>query len=79
VNAAVIGAAEATLNSQPELWRDWGSLEETLQYLKQLLHVVVHYGIPLDNPPHDTCLERRLIFQVFLQYTDIEFLGRNPM
>jgi hypothetical protein len=46
VDAAVIGAAEATLYSQPELWRDWGSHEETLQHLKQLWHVVVHYGTP---------------------------------
>ena len=47
LDAAVIGAAEATLYSQPELWRDWGSHEETLQHLKQLWHVVVHYGAPL--------------------------------
>jgi hypothetical protein len=46
VDAAVIGAAEATLYSQPDLWRDWGSREETLQHLKQLWHVVVHYGAP---------------------------------
>jgi len=46
VNAAVIGSAEATLYSQPELWRDRGSREETLQHLKQLWHVVVHFGIP---------------------------------
>jgi hypothetical protein len=46
VDAAVIGAAEATLYSQPDLWRDWGSYEETLQHLKQLWHVVVHYGAP---------------------------------
>ncbi len=46
VDAAVIGAAEATLYSRPDLWQDWGSHEETLQRLKQLWHVVVHYGIP---------------------------------
>ena len=46
VDAAVIGAAEATLHSQPDLWRDWGSREEILQHLKQLWHVVVHYGAP---------------------------------
>jgi hypothetical protein len=44
VDAAVIGAAEATLYSRPELWQDWGSREETLQHLKQLWHAVVHYG-----------------------------------
>jgi hypothetical protein len=46
VNAAVIGAAEATLYSNPQLWQDWGSHEETLQHMKQLWHVVVHYGTP---------------------------------
>ena len=50
VDAAVIGAAEAMLYSQPELWRDWGSREETLQHLKQLWHVVVHYGAPAGRP-----------------------------
>jgi hypothetical protein len=46
VDAAVIGAAESSLHSQPEQWCDWGSREETLQHLKQLWHVVVHYGAP---------------------------------
>jgi hypothetical protein len=46
VDAAVIGVAEVTLYSQPDLWQDWGSREETLQHLKQLWHVVVHYGGP---------------------------------
>lgn len=46
VNAAVIGAAEATLYFKPETWQDWGSYEEALQHLKQLWHVLVHYGGP---------------------------------
>lgn len=46
VDAAAIGAAEATLYLQPEMWRDWGSRAEVLQHLKQLWHVVVHYGTP---------------------------------
>ena len=44
LDAAVIGAAEATLHRQPELWRDWGTHAEVLQHLKQLWHVLVHYG-----------------------------------
>jgi hypothetical protein len=47
VDAAAIGAAEATLHSRPETWLDWGTREETLQHLKQLWHVVVHYGAPV--------------------------------
>ncbi len=50
LDAAVIGAAESTLYAQPESWRDWGSREETLQHLKQLWHVVVHYGAPSRRP-----------------------------
>jgi len=46
IDAAVIGAAEASLHDQPELWRDWGTREEVLQHLKQLWHVLVHYGAP---------------------------------
>lgn len=50
LDAAVIGTAEATLYSQPESWLDWGSREDTLQHLKQLWHVVVHYGTPPRRP-----------------------------
>jgi hypothetical protein len=46
LDAAVIGAAEATLHSRPEAWRDWGTRDDTLQHLKQLWHVLVHYGRP---------------------------------
>ena len=46
LDAAVIGAAEASLHHQPEVWRDWGSRDEVLQLLKQLWHVLVHYGAP---------------------------------
>ncbi|BCA54654.1 hypothetical protein W02_17940 [Nitrospira sp. KM1] len=46
IDAAVIGAAEASLHDRPELWRDWGTREELLQHLKQLWHVLVHYGAP---------------------------------
>ena len=44
LDAAVIGAAEASLHREPELWRDWGSHAEVLQLFKQLWHVLVHYG-----------------------------------
>ena len=47
LDAAVIGEAESTLYSQPERSSDWGSREETLQHLKQLWHVVVHFGSPV--------------------------------
>jgi hypothetical protein len=48
LDVALIGEAAAPLQLQPELWRDWGSQEETLQHLKQLWHVLVQYGTPAD-------------------------------
>jgi hypothetical protein len=44
LDAAVIGAAEATLHSTPAAWSDYGTRAEILQHLKQLWHVLVHYG-----------------------------------
>jgi Protein of unknown function (DUF3626) len=46
LNAAVIGAAEASLREHPECWEDWGSLAESIQHLKQLWHVLVNFGSP---------------------------------
>jgi len=53
LDAAVIGRAAASLHANPNFWRDWGSHAEALQHLKQLWHVLVHYGMPatrLSNP-----------------------------
>lgn len=46
VDAAVIGAAQRSLRLRPHEWQDWGATENTLQHLKQLWHVLVHYGAP---------------------------------
>jgi hypothetical protein len=54
VDAAVIGAAEASLRLAPETWREWGTFEESLQHLKQLWHVLVHSGAPsVVRSPHE--------------------------
>jgi Protein of unknown function (DUF3626) len=50
LDAAVIGIAEASLQRRPEAWRDWGSHAEALQQLKQLWHVLVHYGASARGP-----------------------------
>ena len=50
LDAAVIGVAEASLHKQPDTWRDWGTHAEALQHLKQLWHVIVHYGSPAPPP-----------------------------
>jgi hypothetical protein len=46
LDAAVIGSAATSLHEQPDAWRDYGSHAEALQHLKQLWHVLVHYGSP---------------------------------
>jgi hypothetical protein len=50
IDAAAIGAAEASLYHHPDAWSDWGSRAEALQHLKQLWHVLVHYGAPAAQP-----------------------------
>jgi hypothetical protein len=44
LDAAVIGLAEASLHRRPQDWADWGSQADTREHLKQLWHVLVHYG-----------------------------------
>lgn len=46
VDAAVIGAAHASLRV-PNEWRDWESVGNAPQQLKQLWHVLVHFGAPI--------------------------------
>jgi hypothetical protein len=46
VDAAAIGAAQRSLRLHPEEWRGTGAREDILQHLKQLWHVLVHYGEP---------------------------------
>lgn len=50
LDVAVIGAAEASLRARPDEWRDWGTPAEVLQHLKQLWHVLVHYGTTAGMP-----------------------------
>ena len=44
IDAAIIGAAVASLRRRPDVWADWGQEPETWQQLKQLWHVLVHFG-----------------------------------
>lgn len=46
VDAALIGRAAASVVTEPDLWLDRGTVDETLQHLKQLWHVLVRYGHP---------------------------------
>jgi Protein of unknown function (DUF3626) len=46
IDAAAIGAAQRSLRLRPEDWREWGTHGDTLEHLKQLWHVLVHYGEP---------------------------------
>jgi hypothetical protein len=51
LDAAVIGVAEASLHRRPQVWENWGmgTRDEILQHLKQLWHVLVHYGSPAEG------------------------------
>lgn len=44
IDAVTIGDAEASLHQDPASWGDWASHAEVLQQLKQLWHVLVHFG-----------------------------------
>jgi hypothetical protein len=44
LDAALIGRAAAALHRDPDGWRDWAGVDDTLQHLKQLWHVLVHLG-----------------------------------
>jgi hypothetical protein len=49
IDAEVLGRAARSVVTNPKQWADHGERAETLQYLKQLWHVLVAYGRPADN------------------------------
>lgn len=46
IDAALLGVAAATVSRSPERWSDWGTVDETLQHIKQLWHCLVRFGRP---------------------------------
>ncbi|MEV6693827.1 DUF3626 domain-containing protein [Micromonospora sp. NPDC051196] len=48
LTAALIGRAAASVVTHPARWADRGPISDTLQHLKQLWHVLVHFGAPAD-------------------------------
>lgn len=44
LDCVAIGQAVVSLRENPSAWKEWGSFDETLQYLKQLWHVLVRFG-----------------------------------
>jgi hypothetical protein len=46
LDAAVIGRAAASLHHNPEQWSEWGDYSDVLRLLRQLWHVLVHFGDP---------------------------------
>ncbi len=44
LDAAVIGRAAASLYQDPNEWRDFGDYLEVVRFLRQLWHVLVHFG-----------------------------------
>lgn len=49
VDAALIGRAAWSLHREPEKWDDWAPVDDTLQHIKQLWHVLVHLGRPAER------------------------------
>ena len=47
LDAAAIGAAETSFRRNPGTWNDWDSRADVLEHLKQLWHVLVHFGRPI--------------------------------
>ncbi|MEV6815768.1 DUF3626 domain-containing protein [Micromonospora sp. NPDC051296] len=48
LHAALIGRAAASVVTDPGRWVDRGPVSDTLQHLKQLWHVLVHFGTPYE-------------------------------
>ena len=46
LDAQTIGRAERSFRADPSGWRDYSRHENVLEHLKQLWHVLVHYGSP---------------------------------
>jgi hypothetical protein len=46
LDAAVIGRAADSLHHNRDLWSEWGDYFDVLRLLRQLWHVLVHFGIP---------------------------------
>ena len=44
IDAAAIGRAAASLHRNPEEWSGWGDSFDSLRLLRQLWHVLVHFG-----------------------------------
>jgi hypothetical protein len=44
LDCVAIGQAVVSLREDPSVWEEWGSFDETLQYLKQMWHVLVRFG-----------------------------------
>lgn len=49
VDAEVLGRAARSLVTNPKQWADHGERAETVQHVKQLWHVLVAYGRPIDT------------------------------
>jgi hypothetical protein len=49
LDAVLLGRAAASLQHNPDLWREWGDYWDVLRLLRQLWHVVVHFGGPIER------------------------------
>jgi hypothetical protein len=49
LDAAVIGKAAASLHHNPKQWSEWGDYMDGLRLLRQLWHVLVHFGARIER------------------------------
>jgi hypothetical protein len=46
IDAATIGQAAVSVVTDPQQWQEWGTVDDALQRLKYLWHILVVYGVP---------------------------------
>jgi hypothetical protein len=51
LDAATIGQAAVSIVTNPEQWQAWGSVDDALQRVKYLWHILVVYGAPYTSEP----------------------------
>lgn len=49
LDAAVIGRAAASLHHDPDQWREFGDYLDVLRFLRQLWHVLLHFGERIEH------------------------------
>jgi hypothetical protein len=46
IDAATIGHGAVSIVTNPQQWQEWGTVDDALQRIKYLWHILVVYGVP---------------------------------